>query len=276
MLLYTSWATNELRAVLSLIQGAYFFLCTQGEVLFKYLFFLFQISVLRFHHKLGYALIAFSSLTMNSWLFRHLTHSSLLFSISAFPHRSTQLSSTLGKRPIWGTKTSTTVGTVLCQAPRMGSAHKHHFLGKDQFPLRQSIHLSAVTVGCKPGLCGPQGLFKWERFLYILRCCEVSARWWAAPGTPRANTVTQAEPSCAEHWPAGLLVRLRQSAWYTLGQPGFLQETSCPPSPQLKHSSSRSFITSACDLRFICGRLFSFLDFSSVRVGWLCRWDNVS
>lgn len=96
------------------------------------------------------------------------------------------------------------------------------------------------------------------------------------PGTPEANAATEAEPSCVEHWPAGLLVRLRQSAWYTLGQPAFLQETSCPPSPQLKHSSSRSFITSVCDLRFICGRLFSFLDFSSVRLGWLCGWDNVS
>lgn len=78
----------------------------------------------------------------------------------------------------------------------------------------------------------------------------------------------------ALHWPAGLLVRLRQSAWYTLGQPAFLQETSCPPSPQLKHSSSLSFITSACDLRFICGLLFSFLDFSSLRAGWLCGKDK--
>lgn len=44
--------------------------------------------------------------------------------------------------------------------------------------------------------------------------------------------------------PAGLRVKLKQSAWYTLGQPAFLHETSCPPSPQLKHSSSCSFTTS--------------------------------
>lgn len=46
MLFYTPWATNELETVLSLIQGAYFFPCTQLEVLFQYFFFLFQISAL--------------------------------------------------------------------------------------------------------------------------------------------------------------------------------------------------------------------------------------
>lgn len=40
-----------------------------------------------FHHKLGYALILFSSFTMNSRLFRDLTHF-CLFSTSAFPDHS--------------------------------------------------------------------------------------------------------------------------------------------------------------------------------------------
>lgn len=129
-----------------------------------------------------------------------------------------------GKTDSVMTNTSAIVGIMLCQVPRMGSVHKHHLLGKDQLPLQQLVHLFAVTVGCKPGagLFGQQGLFKWERFLSMSRGCELSARSWAAPRRAGANTVTQAEPRCAEHWPAGLLVRLRQSAWYTLGQPDFL------------------------------------------------------
>lgn len=50
------------------------------------------------------------------------------------------------------TNTSAIVGIMLCQAPRMGSVHKNHLLGKDQLPLQQLVHLFAVTVGYKPRL----------------------------------------------------------------------------------------------------------------------------
>lgn len=214
-----------------------------------------------------------SAIQPSSTFFAKSYFSSVLFLTIQF----TQLSSTLRKWPVQGTDTSTTVGLSSARPLGRGQLTNTVSQARTSSPFSNWFIFLQFMVGCKPGLCRVG--HKWVQvknvflnFKLLWGECKVMSSAWDT----WSQHVTQAEPSRAEHWPAGLLVRLRQSAWYTLGQPGFLQETSCPPSPQLKHSSSRSFITSACDLRFICGRLFSFLDFSSVRLGWLCGWDNIS
>lgn len=68
------------------------------------------------------------------------------------------------------------------------------------------------------------------------------------------------------HLPAGRLFKTRQSAWYTFGHPDFLQITSCPPSPQRKHSSSWSFTNSDRCLRFLGSICLFFTFFSSVEL----------
>lgn len=156
MLLDTFWATNELEAVLPLIQGACFFLCTQLlQVLFEYFFFIFQMSALISPQTrmcfdivlfLNYELMAIQP---PSAFFTKSYFSSELFLTIQF----TQLSSTLRKWPLQGTNTSATVGLSSARPLGRGQLTNTVSQARASFPFSNRFIFLQFTVGCKPGLC---------------------------------------------------------------------------------------------------------------------------
>lgn len=82
-------------------------------------------------------------------------------------------------------------------------------------------------------------------------------------GLQTVQAATHYQAGCDISWwsflPKGLLERFRQDRWYALVHVFLPQSTSCPPSPQRKHSSSDFFPS----VRFLLFFLFNLFPFGS-------------
>lgn len=130
-----------------------------------------------------------SSFTMNPWLFGHLTHSSVtpIFHQCFSLHHSTHSTAfNIGKTANLRNQYLSYRWDRPLPGPRMGSAHKYHFSGKNQLPLEQLIHLSAVAVGWKPGLYHMDHVRKIAlNFEMLWSACKAMSSAWDTESMPQ-------------------------------------------------------------------------------------------